>query len=285
MTDDPHDLDELASAHLDGVTTPEEAARVEADPDLRARVDALREVRDQLRAAAAADGPIDAARRDAAITAALAQVDDPLLADVTPIAEARRRRGRAARWVAAAAVLALGAARIVPSMFDTDDSGSEDVAAQAQEEGEDEASEELERGTGGAFSAGPEAGEAGDTEDSSGGAMQSTTTNRAAAGPPQAGSDLGSFPDLAALTAVVRDALVDSPAIGSAPLPSDAVSSCLTAAEAEALAAGATFELTAVAVVADLPVVVTVTTAPDGTRTLDVVDPAAACALVHRAVL
>ena len=43
---DPHDLDELASAHLDGATSPEEAALVDADPALQARVEELRAVRD-----------------------------------------------------------------------------------------------------------------------------------------------------------------------------------------------------------------------------------------------
>ena len=60
-------LDELASAHLDGVTTPEEAARVAADPALQARVEALRRVR----AAVSEAPPADPVARDAAIAAAL----------------------------------------------------------------------------------------------------------------------------------------------------------------------------------------------------------------------
>jgi hypothetical protein len=41
---DPTDLDELASAYLDDEATAEERARVEADPDLLARVERMREV-------------------------------------------------------------------------------------------------------------------------------------------------------------------------------------------------------------------------------------------------
>ena len=71
MTD--HDpLDDLASAHLDGVTTPEEAARVAADPELVARVEALRAVR----AAVASSPAADPDRREQAIAAG--RLDNPI---------------------------------------------------------------------------------------------------------------------------------------------------------------------------------------------------------------
>ena len=60
-------LDELASAHLDGATTPEEAARIAADPSLQARVEALR----QVRAALGEVPPADPVAREAGIAAAL----------------------------------------------------------------------------------------------------------------------------------------------------------------------------------------------------------------------
>ena len=60
-------LDELASAHLDGATTPEEAARIAADPSLQARVEALR----QVRAALSEVPPADPVAREAGIAAAL----------------------------------------------------------------------------------------------------------------------------------------------------------------------------------------------------------------------
>jgi hypothetical protein len=73
--DDPADrIDDLASAQLDGVTTPDEAARAAGDPAVAERLERLRAVRDQLRAAAATD-PVDAARRERAIAAALAAFD------------------------------------------------------------------------------------------------------------------------------------------------------------------------------------------------------------------
>ena len=111
MTD--HDpLDELASAHLDGATSPEEAAQVAADPALQARVEELRAVRD----AVAAVPPVDPARRDAAIAAALAAFEEAgppepgRSASVTSLTEVAARRGRSARarrWLGAAAVIAL----------------------------------------------------------------------------------------------------------------------------------------------------------------------------------
>ena len=64
MTDDetPDPLDDLASAHLDGLTSPDDAARIEGDPALAERVAAFGEVRELLRAPVA----IDARRREAA---------------------------------------------------------------------------------------------------------------------------------------------------------------------------------------------------------------------------
>lgn len=70
---DPYDdLDDLASAHVDGQTTREEAARVALDADLAARVERMEAGRDALRQT---EPVIDTARREQAIAAALAAFD------------------------------------------------------------------------------------------------------------------------------------------------------------------------------------------------------------------
>jgi hypothetical protein len=121
MTDD--ELDLLASSYLDGETTPDEVARVDADPELRARVELLRSVgvtapatppglaQAQLARAMAlyrpgsAPGRGEADRREA---------DEPVpgAEPVIDLTERRREReGRAARlrWLtSAAAVLVVG---------------------------------------------------------------------------------------------------------------------------------------------------------------------------------
>jgi hypothetical protein len=81
MTDDALDpRDELASAHLDGATTPDEAAQVAGDEDLEARVAAFAASREAVRAVG---GPVDEARREAAIAAA----PPALAADLGPHAD------------------------------------------------------------------------------------------------------------------------------------------------------------------------------------------------------
>jgi hypothetical protein len=94
--------DELASAYLDGAADAEGRARVDSDPRLMVRVDALRAVRSAL----AAPPEIDAAQRDRAIATALATAT----ADVVPLAPRTRSkrwgRARAAVTVAAAAAIA-----------------------------------------------------------------------------------------------------------------------------------------------------------------------------------
>ncbi|HKA04547.1 MAG TPA: zf-HC2 domain-containing protein [Acidimicrobiales bacterium] len=100
------ELDELASAYLDGEVTPDERARVEADPDLRARVGELGAVRAAL---AAPPDPADAAARDRALAAAHAEaVASGSTAAVVPIGRHRRsRRGLAVVGAVAAAVIAI----------------------------------------------------------------------------------------------------------------------------------------------------------------------------------
>jgi hypothetical protein len=126
-------LDELASAHLDGATTPEEAARVAADPALQARIEELR----RIRAAVAAVPPPDPARREAAIRAALAAfADDDTDAGATtaPVPSATSlsaRRGpptRALRVLGAAAAVAL-LALLVPVLGRLAQSSDDDASS------------------------------------------------------------------------------------------------------------------------------------------------------------
>jgi hypothetical protein len=114
--DDPADrIDDLASAQLDGVTMPDEAARAATDPAVADRLERLRAVRDQLRATAATD-PVDPARRERAIAAALAAYDADADAEgdaattaagrtVVPLA-ARGQRGRSSTALRVAGVAA-----------------------------------------------------------------------------------------------------------------------------------------------------------------------------------
>lgn len=113
MTDHHDPLDDLASAHVDGRTTAAEAARIDADPDLAARVARFRAARDALQRAA--DEPVDPDRRERAIAAALEAFDggraDPAAAPAGVAAvsalDARRHARRRLRLVGIAAAVAL----------------------------------------------------------------------------------------------------------------------------------------------------------------------------------
>jgi hypothetical protein len=134
MPTTPHD-DELASAFLDGEATAAEAARVDADPVLLARVEELRGVRE---AVSTAVGHVDPARRDAAIAAALAGAQTDELAVV------RARRVTSTRWLkiaSAAAALALlaGGTSVVAGLGDDDSTELADVDSSI---GDDEAAVE-----------------------------------------------------------------------------------------------------------------------------------------------
>jgi hypothetical protein len=130
---DPHrpDLDELASAHLDGTTSPEDAARLAADPVLRARVERLREIQAAIRA----EPPVDEARRESAIAAALAafaeeaaEVTPAARATVTPLAPRRAPSPRANQLLRIAAVVIL-VALLVPLVLSLGDGGGDDEAS------------------------------------------------------------------------------------------------------------------------------------------------------------
>jgi hypothetical protein len=146
MTDPTHDpqaeLDELASAYLDGQASFAEARRVEQDPELLARVEGLRQARDAIRLP---DRPVDHERREAAIAAAMiAAGHEPLTAALpltapvpTPavgdLAEVRARRAARRRWLPAvgiAAAIAI-AALLVPRLGDDGDR-DDPVASKAE---------------------------------------------------------------------------------------------------------------------------------------------------------
>lgn len=275
---DPSDLDELASAHLDGATSPEDAARVEADPALRARVEELRRVRAALGVVPA----VDATRRDAAIAAALAafaeegaREDAAPAARVTSLTDVRARRGPSPRSLkilgAAAAVAALALlAPVLGDLAQSDDSPSFEATGDALEDAAQGAAD------GGA---GQELG----------GAEVSTTT----AAPAAERADLGAFDDVDSLVATVvaggdlafapGDAF-SSPTEGAADDASLRYAECDRAREAEVNLAPAAATSVAVATVAGEPVVVVVRTADDGTRTLLVYELVGCDVLAERAL-
>jgi negative regulator of sigma E activity len=130
MTDPtPHPDDELVSAYLDGEASAEEIARVDADPALRTRLAAFRQVRAAV--GAAVEAPAAADRERAVARALEAGVRRPV-ADLDD-ARARARARRRTRWVpvasVAAAVLLLLAA--VPLLSRLGDDSSDDLAATA----------------------------------------------------------------------------------------------------------------------------------------------------------
>ena len=138
----PQELDELASAYLDGEATAEETALVDSDPGLQARVEELRAVRDLV--AAPVEVPSDEVR-DQMIAQALDR-----RAPVISL-ETARRRLRAippqARVILAAAAVVAAIALVGVTIFErqgdefADDDGmaSAPVAADAPADAEPEA--------------------------------------------------------------------------------------------------------------------------------------------------
>jgi hypothetical protein len=231
---DPNDFDELASAHLDGVTSPEEAARVEADPALRARVEELRVVR-----TAVGEVPtVDSVRRDAAIAAALAAFEEEGAerdtiappAPVTPLAT-RRLSPTTVRVLSAAAVVAI-LALLVPLLGEIE-GGDDDAGSESAEE---------------ATVAAGDAGTEGDE------ALQDSATTTLPGVAPDA--DLGSYDDVDALADAVTTGGLDARAVnpqseqhqsasglcGSAPATSTWVGTAVVAGERVVVWVGATPE-------------------------------------------
>lgn len=269
---DPLDpLDELASAHLDGATSPDEAARVATDPELAARVERLAAAREALRAAV--DEPADAARRDAAIAAALsafAEVDQATgaTAVAVPLVRPHRSRPRTRTLqVIGIAAAAVALALTVPLL---DRLGSDDR--------DDTASSSFDA-TGGSLGPSLESG------DGAGGGVADSASGLsgfdAATAP-----DLGAFADLAALHGEVR-AQVAGQKVSSttAPVPATAAADGESAPERNQTCAPASAGVVYVAraTLDGQPVTVVVRDDGAGQRTLVVLD--AACATLSEAPL
>jgi hypothetical protein len=134
--DEPDALDELASAYLDGEATAAEAARVESDPGLQARVAALRAVAE----AVGAPPPAPPGAADAAVARAVAVGDEVFgPATVASLKHHRDRRQprRTALWVATAAAAVALVAIGVPllgqrSSPEEDAAGGDDAETAAE---------------------------------------------------------------------------------------------------------------------------------------------------------
>ncbi|MFZ6004483.1 MAG: hypothetical protein ACOYXM_11190 [Actinomycetota bacterium] len=258
MTDSHDPLDELASAHLDGDTGPQEAARIAVDPDLAERLAAFGRVREQLRG----EGPqIDDLQRERAIAAALDAFDEAGAAASSahvPVAAvplvSRSRTLRTMRWVGVAAAIAL-LALAVP-FLDRLDSGSNDQAAT----GLDATSEDASGG----------AATMRDTEDSA-------SADALVAAPGGELVDLGSFSGTADLADSVRAQLAArSAAMQTTTAPAVETSGGESAplCEAEKKSLGGAIAYSALATLDDQAVLVVVRDDAEGGQTMLVLDRA-----------
>ena len=185
MTDPFRPDDDLVAAVLDGEATPEERARVEADPVLAARLAEFEAVRDLV---ATPVQPASSADREKAVAAAKVAIRHQ--ADVVPFAAVRRQE--TTRFLTAAAIVLVvlfGVGFLATQMGD--DAGSEDSAASGS--GDDDA--------GGAESAelSDQAGDAADqgaADDETGDASSYAALN---------GVDLGAVRDAQALRAAIAE--------------------------------------------------------------------------------
>lgn len=269
MTDDPHDtdLDDLASAHLDGVASPEEAARIAADPAAAARVEAFRAIQGEIRAVA----PADADRRDAAISAAMAAVDDQP-ARVTSITAVAARRGPSPRAVrllgAAAAVLLLAALVPIIALLGRSDDASTAGRADTSAETGDALGDQ----PGGAEALSPQAGASSTPE-------ASTTTS--VARPARLGA-FDSLDDLLANATQTRG--IDATSADGSGFAYEAASECAANRVESVLGDRGSVTSIQTAEVAGEPVLVVIATAADGAQTLVVVRVAGCVVLVERPV-
>jgi hypothetical protein len=263
MTEPMRDFDELASAYLDDEATDEERARVDADPELRARVQAMAGARDALRGGIT---PLADGARDALVAAALAQLDrDAGAATPSPVRLGRARRftSSGAAWAAAAAAAVVLLALLVGTLDlgSGDDSGG-DGSSSATLADQQELHSSTQATGSGERNLAPSAGGSGGT--GAGG----TTTVAPRAGSLNTGQvpDLGPFADIGALRRAAGD---PSPLIAPKATPAD------SAAVACPLEPGATRY---VATLSERAVIVDVTPA-----TIVVLDRAT-CAAIDRYV-
>lgn len=263
MTDEHDSFDELASAHLDGQTTPAEALRLAGDPELAARVDRLAAARKALRAA---DAPVDPTRRDQAIAVAMDAFDEeagalaPRLAAASvtalvPTATRWRRPSRRALGLAGIAAAVALLALAVPLIDRLDSGSNEDLATGLGETRDDMA---LREATGAPGSSAQDA-------------APPTALSMAPAG---ATPDLGPFSDLADLADAVRSQLGAARATESSSATASGSGTTDAGPDpcADEQAGGDPVLYTALAELAGQPVVVMVREEPDGGRTMVVLD-------------
>jgi len=222
--DGPAGLDALVGAVLDGEATPDEEARVQGDPALRARLADMRAVRTALVADRAAPRMSEEARSRLISTALAAarDSDDHESGDRTdtptaPIPLGRSRRTRETGWLvgAAAATIALVIALVLVTTSRTSNESSDASGADAgvSAESSDSSASSTESGRSATADASP----------------PSTTTTPAPGSAEQSGAaletslpNLGTYPDIAALAAATRGITRDT----SAAPPLSAVVSC-----------------------------------------------------------
>lgn len=274
MTDLPYDpLDELASAHLDGLTSVEEARRIEGDPALLDRVARLEAARDAVRLA---DVPVDPERRERAIAAALAVVAGAATAPVTSLAEVRARRGPPVwiRVVGAAAAVALAVILIPRLARDGHDPTTTAAAPSAADDARSKSGGDAAQTSGGdsptaQADSGPAAVESAPSDLPAG--ATTTVPSPTGSGTTLALVDLGQVADLDALATAVR-AELGSPTAPVATPPADpaARDACLATLQVAGPDGTGRYVLNGVARVGGQEVLATVTPELDDTRTLRV---------------
>jgi hypothetical protein len=200
MNDFDPSLDEIVSAYVDGVATPDERARVESDPALVERADTFRRLHDAL---ATPPAPVDEEARDALISRALAASAAP---SATVYTLRSRRSATLGPIVAAAAVIAM--------FFGL---GTWLVASQDNNEGGDAASTAAPSPNEDLFDAKSQSGAAATTPASAfaTGAGAGTAAPQASESAKAVPIYLGAFPDETALRQAVQRARDGS--LGTAP--------------------------------------------------------------------
>ena len=129
MNDNTDALDELVSRYLDAEVTADEAARVESDPELLARADAMRSAIESVAA------PVDIPMIDLDQRRTIALDASSTSTGITDLSAARgRRTERRNRFVAvAAAVVLLAVAFTAIQRADLDDDDQDNVATESTE--------------------------------------------------------------------------------------------------------------------------------------------------------
>lgn len=217
------ELDELASAYLDGEVTADERALVGGDPALLARVSELRQVREALKTTVtSADAGVRARALDAALLEGALEARP---VDVT-VRRAERRRNRINLFVlggAAAAAIAVGVV-VATTQSDTNDNSSTSatVAAQSRDAAEGGGATTTAGGASATTSAPATTAAGGATTTVAAGAATSSaggdsgTSSATTASPAPSVPNLGAVDDDATLRTLLRNRASTSPALSDA---------------------------------------------------------------------